>query len=150
MNKTKRYVSIIFMLVLAAMLSVNISTVKASDSPTNAASIWQFTDGFEGALWGRWSCWETPITNKYNRCGVMKGIPDWSIHTGAQGAIISTDGDKNSWSDIGTTVSLSPYQAGRTLNCVAQMYMALNVNQGGALEKLVRYGNDEYSAKTPN
>jgi len=28
--------------------------------------------------------------------------------------------------------------------------VALNANQGGGLEKLVRYGNDEYSAKTPN
>jgi hypothetical protein len=116
MNKTKRYASIFFMIVMAAILSTNISTVKASDNPAHVAvTTWTFSDGFEGSsIWNRWSCWQT-IVNPENFCGTTT-----HKRSGLQGGFIS---GRSGWSDIRTWESLDPFITGRTLTCFAQIYL---------------------------
>ena len=116
MNKTKRYMTVVFMLILTAMLSTNISTVKASDSPAHAAvTTWYVKDSFEGStIWNRWSCWQT-VANVHNFCSTST-----NHRTGVQGGFVSA---MSGWSDIRTWESLDPFQAGRTLTCFAQIYI---------------------------
>lgn len=115
MNKTKRYAHIVFMIVLIAMLSVNISTVKASDSPAHAAvTTWYVKDSFEGNIWNYWSCWQTILDAK-NFCSASS-----TARTGVKAGYISVI---SGWSDMRTWEILDPFKTGRTLTCFAQIYL---------------------------
>lgn len=116
MNKTKRYMTVVFMLILTAMLSTNISSVKASDSPAHAAvTTWYVKDGFEGNIWNQWSCWQTIPLDAHNFCSASS-----HPRTGVKGTFLSAI---SGWSDIRTWESLDPFKAGRTLTCFAQIYI---------------------------
>lgn len=115
MNKTKRYMTVVFLLILIAMLSTNISTVKASNSSAHAAvNTWTLTDAFENNLWGRWSCWQT-IADAGNFCSTST-----NHRSGIQGGFVSV---RSGWSDIRQWISLDPFIAGRKLTCIAQVYL---------------------------
>src|SRR5690349_19983931 len=108
MNKTKRYMTVVFMLTLIATLWTNISTVKAASSTAHAAvTTWYVKDSFEGStIWNRWSCWET-IAN-----ALTFSSTSITARTGRHRGYISVI---SCWSDMRTWESLDPFQAGRTL-----------------------------------
>jgi len=83
--------------------------------------LWRSEDGFEGTPQDRWSCWHT-VDNGVNRCTFSEGIPPGYPASPRSGTASATLRDNVGWSDVGRTVTLSPFLAGRTLSCAATIY----------------------------
>lgn len=107
-------------------------SVLGGTSPAHAA-LWQVTDGFEGDPASRWSCWHT-VEDWFNRCSFVINHADWPEdirpRTGANRGSLSGG---TGWSDLGRSVRLSPFQAGRRLNCVAGIYLKHHAGNGNSV-----------------
>jgi len=96
---------------LAVLLAVAVEATPAH------ASIWQLNDGFESNPAATWSCWHTVEDPSFvNGCNI--GFSDPNAHSPSHASWIQGN---SGWSDIGRTVHLTPFLAGRTLNCAAQL-----------------------------
>jgi hypothetical protein len=117
--------------VLVACL-VATGTVVGVTSPAHAA-VWQLTDSFEGDPASRWSCWHT-VDDWFNGCSFVINHADWPAairpRTGANRGSLSGG---TGWSDMGRSVRLSPFQAGRTLHCAAGIYIKHHAGNGNTV-----------------
>ncbi|GAA3299340.1 hypothetical protein GCM10018962_76570 [Dactylosporangium matsuzakiense] len=97
------------------------------------ASGWQLTDGFESNPSATWSCWNSVVDpNFVNGCNI--GFASPNPHSGTRTSWIQAN---SGWSDVGRTVSLTPFTAGRTLTCGARLWgrtLTFNAQLHGQLE----------------
>jgi hypothetical protein len=122
----------IIALVLLCATFVGMNTGKVRAASSQQINIWSFGDSFENydsaGVWvtDRWECWAAPTTYPNGCSWVFSG-------TGANYASL---GVKSGLSTIGRPVTLSAFKSGRTLRCIARMYVRpySNTPPSGQLE----------------
>ncbi|GAA1816029.1 hypothetical protein GCM10009682_41150 [Luedemannella flava] len=107
--------------VIRGLIVVPLVTIIVSlfHAPAAHAGIWQLNDGFEYNPTATWACWHTIDDPEYvNGCR----LPYLDAPNPHGGTTTSWIQGHSGWSDIGRTVSITPYRAGRTMTCAAQIY----------------------------